>query len=78
MLGWFSAATAWTSRSKRSVKRCWRDLDGDVAPQARIVGAIHFAHSAGADGREDFVRPEFVANRKRHLNDSASKTNRNQ
>ena len=32
------------------------DFDGDVAPEARVAGAIHFAHAAGADEREDFVR----------------------
>jgi len=32
-----------------------QDLDGDVALQAVIAGALHFAHAARAKGREDFV-----------------------
>ena len=37
------------------------DFDGHVAIQSRIVRAIHFAHPAGAERREDFVWPEFRA-----------------
>ena len=37
------------------------DLDRDDAIQARVVGFVHLTHAARADGREDFVRAEFVA-----------------
>jgi hypothetical protein len=43
-----------------------RDLDGNVPSRARIVRAVHPSHPAFADLRKDFVRPEFVACRKRH------------
>jgi hypothetical protein len=31
-------------------------FDRDIAAQPRVVGAVHLAHSPGADRREDFVR----------------------
>ena len=37
------------------------DLDGDVAPQPRIAGAIDLAHATGADGGNDFVWAESSA-----------------
>ena len=37
------------------------NFDRHVAIQARVVGAIHLAHAARADGRKDFVGAEFVA-----------------
>jgi hypothetical protein len=36
------------------------DFDRDVAAQAGIVGAIHFAHATFADQSQNFVRTEFV------------------
>jgi hypothetical protein len=33
----------------------WQDLDGDVALQPRVAGAIDLAHSAGAEHGFDFV-----------------------
>ena len=33
-------------------------LDRDVAPQARVPGAINLAHASRAYRREDLVRPE--------------------
>ena len=33
-------------------------LDRDRALQRRVGGAIHFAHPAGAERRDDFVGPE--------------------
>ena len=36
-------------------------LDGDVAAETWIAGAKDLSHTAGADGREDFIRAEFVA-----------------
>ena len=44
-----------------------RNLDGHVAPQSRIVGAVHLAHSPGADGRENLVGTQFLASRERHV-----------
>jgi len=36
-------------------------LDGHIAPQPRIPGAIHLTHTTGTEGRSDFIRPEFRA-----------------
>jgi hypothetical protein len=36
-----------------------QNLDGDTALQPRIASAIHFAHAACSERREDFIRPEF-------------------
>ncbi len=36
-------------------------LDGDAAVQTGVVGFPHFAHAAGADARDEFVRPHRVA-----------------
>ena len=46
------------SRSLRR-KSLRQNFDGYVAMQPRVPRAIHLAHPALADGREDFVRPEF-------------------
>jgi hypothetical protein len=46
-------------------KRLWQDLDGDVAAQARVTGAIDLAHPAGADRREDFVNSQAVSDPQR-------------
>src|SRR5262249_49081342 len=35
-----------------------KNLDGDVAPKPRVVGAIDLAHSARAEQAADFVRSE--------------------
>ena len=43
-----------------------QDLEGDVSSQAAVLGAINLTHSAGAEGRDDFVRAEPVADRKGH------------
>ena len=48
-----------------------RNLDGDLAAHARIARAIHLSHAARANGREDLIRAEFVACRKRHMRDAA-------
>jgi hypothetical protein len=47
----FEAAEAFTIARERFRE----DLDGDVAAEARVVGAIDFAHSAGADFPNDAV-----------------------
>ena len=41
-------------------ERRGEDLDGDEAVQARVARFPDFAHSARADGIEDFVRTEAV------------------
>ncbi len=38
-----------------------QDFDRDVAIQLRVAGAIHLAHTAGAQGGEDLVRAEADA-----------------
>jgi len=45
---------------------CGKDLDGDVAPEARVTRLEHFAHSARAERGEDFVRAEASAWGDRH------------
>jgi hypothetical protein len=43
-----------------------QNLDGDVAVEARIAGAIHLAHSAGADGVEDLIGSDARTGTQRH------------
>ena len=67
MCGWFSAATARASRSKRSrdsrivgdVRR--QDLDRDRAVEPRVARLVDLAHAAGAERRHDFVGAEPAA-----------------
>src|SRR5207253_7200621 len=47
-------------------ERVWDDLQRDVATELRIARAIHLAHAAGADGREDLVRTETGAGCESH------------
>jgi hypothetical protein len=42
------------------------DLDGDVAVELRVAGAVDLAHPAGAERREDFVGPETGPGSQRH------------
>ena len=42
-------------------------LDGDIALQLRIAGAIDLAHAAGTERRDDFVRAKAGPGRERHL-----------
>jgi hypothetical protein len=42
------------------------DLYRDVAMQATVTSAIHFAHTALADLRKDFIRAKFFAWGERH------------
>ena len=42
------------------------DLDGDVAAEARVLGAVDLPHAAGADGGEDLVGAEAGAGGERH------------
>jgi len=41
-----------------SGERRWQDLDGDDAIETRVARLVDLAHSAGADGRLNFVRAE--------------------
>ena len=67
MLGWFSAATdfgfALEAREAVRIKRHGRGqhLDGDLALEIRVGGAIHLAHAARAKGGKDHVRAEVRA-----------------
>jgi hypothetical protein len=42
-------------------------LDGDVATQARVAGAIHLSHSTRSEGREDFIGTEACAGGESHV-----------
>ena len=58
MFGWFSEANRRASRSKRarrsgSAVQIGQDLDRHVATEVRVVGAIHLAHAASAEGTRD-------------------------
>jgi hypothetical protein len=44
----------------------WKDLDGNDSVETSIAGAVHFAHPASADTREDFVRAQTFARENRH------------
>src|ERR1700736_4394116 len=39
----------------------WNNLDRNRTVQACVAGAIHLAHTASSQRREDFVRPKFCA-----------------
>ena len=60
MLGWFQRRYGSRLAFKPLVELLLGDFDGDIAPQARVLGAIYLAHPALADERNDLVRPEFV------------------
>jgi hypothetical protein len=47
--------------------RVEEELQRDFAPQAVVAGAIHLAHPALAEGRQDLVRPELLAGGERHF-----------
>ena len=51
-------------RVVRELRR--QDLDGHAAVEASVVRAPDLAHAAGAERREDLVRPEALASGKRH------------
>ncbi len=44
-----------------------KNLQRDIAPEARIACAIDFAHAASTERREDLVRSEFCAGGKGHV-----------
>ena len=43
-----------------------QDLDGDVAPEPRIAGAIDLAHASRAELRDHFIRAEPGTSRQSH------------
>src|SRR5262245_17897442 len=45
-----------------------KDLDGDVAMQPRVAGAIDLAHSALAEEHHDFIGSESSSRRQSHVN----------
>jgi hypothetical protein len=47
-------------------ERFRKDLQRHFAAETRVARAIHFAHAAGADQRNDFVRSNFAANGEGH------------
>src|SRR5260370_27876929 len=48
-------------------ERFRKNLHRYIAPQARVPRAVHLAHPARPQRREDFVRPEFATCGKHHL-----------
>jgi hypothetical protein len=48
-------------------------LDGRFATYARIAGAVHFTHAAGAEGREDLVGAEPSAGGETHFPNPATR-----
>ena len=55
------------AKSLGIVGKCRRQhLDGDVAAEARITGAVHLAHPAGAEQGDDFIGAKVGAGRERH------------
>ena len=46
--------------------RFWQNFDGDCSIEARVLRAVHLAHAASADQRDDFVRAEAGAGREAH------------
>jgi hypothetical protein len=43
-----------------------KNFDGYITPEARIKGAIHFAHAASAQRFFNLIRPEFRASGEPH------------
>ena len=47
-------------------QRIRKDFDGDVALEARITGAVNFAHASRAQQGLNFVRTEFCSGSEGH------------
>src|SRR5688572_17917188 len=76
ILGWLSAASASVALKSRlaigvASAGCRKDLQGDVAFQPGVPGAVDLAHSAAAEGRENFVRAKTSA-RGQHAGDQST------
>jgi len=63
ILGWFNAATARASRSKRSLNSVLETLMATITIKARVTSLVDVAHSARTDRRKDFIWAEFFARR---------------
>jgi hypothetical protein len=48
-----------------------KHFDRDLAIESRIARAIHLAHAAGANGRDDFVVTELGPGCQRHVGSRA-------
>ena len=76
MFGWLSAAAARASCLEAAQalgvggEGGGQNLDGDVASEARIAGAIDLAHAACADERDDFVGTDVYAGFKHVVSDA--------
>ena len=72
MPGWFSAARAFASLSKRAdsvpvlEELLRQDLQRDVAVEARVLRPVDLPHPARPEGREDLVRTEAGTGGERH------------
>ena len=72
MFGWLSAASSCASRWKRASRSGSRrnvarqHLDGDVASEGRVGGAIDLAHATRADGRRHAVVRQGLPDDARH------------
>ena len=63
MFGWFRAEAdraSWTKRWRRPVGDLLRGqhLEGDVALQTGVAGAVDLAHAAGSEETGDLIRPK--------------------
>jgi hypothetical protein len=64
MFEWLRAACVWASRVNRGqavrvvCERVGQDLEGDVALELRVTGAVHLAHAAFTDLGGDFVHAD--------------------
>ena len=73
-VGWFSAAAARASCSKRRAapdpvrNSSGQNLDGDLAPEARVARPVHFAHPAGAELGENLVGTQTRTRSEAHSN----------
>src|ERR1700694_5614477 len=56
-------------------KRLGQNLQRNIALQLGVAGAVHLAHAAGTDGREDLVRAKSRTHCQRHdWNDLSAKS----
>ena len=53
------------ARARVSRRHGWEQLDGDLAIETRIVGAIDLAHASRPDGGQNLIGAEARAGRKR-------------
>ena len=54
-----------------------QDFDGHGAVEPHVAGFVDLAHLTGPDCGEDFVGPEFVTGRQRHVGISVAQLSRN-